>query len=111
MAVFCDKPLYNSLGRDVDSGGVALVGQPVLAPVPDLVALSVGLVHPVGVVVRVTQQRVTPRTQEPRGRDAIFFVPGKPDKFFTQFKEKTASCSSAYYTGHTVPYHCEPGTF
>ncbi len=86
MAVFCDKPLYDSLSRYVDGGGVALVGQPVLAPVPDLVALSVGLVHPVGVVVCVTQQRVTPRTQKPRGRDAIFFVPEKPDKFSTQFK-------------------------
>ncbi len=54
MAVFCDKPLYDALGRYVDGGGVALVGQPVLAPVPHLVALSVGLMHPVGVVVRVS---------------------------------------------------------
>jgi hypothetical protein len=82
--VFCDKPLYDALGRDVDGGGVALVGQPVLAPVPDLVALSVGLVHAVGVVVRVTKQRVSPRAQEPRGRDAIFFVPEKPDNFSTK---------------------------
>jgi hypothetical protein len=38
------QPLDDALGRDVDGGGAALVGHPVLAPVPDLVPRGVGLV-------------------------------------------------------------------
>ncbi len=60
MAVLAHQPLDDALGRYVDGRGAALVGHPVLAPVPDLVPGGVGLVHPVGVVVCVTQQRVSP---------------------------------------------------
>ncbi len=44
MAVLAHQPLDDALGRDVDRRSAALVGHPVLAPVPDLVPRGVGLV-------------------------------------------------------------------
>jgi hypothetical protein len=43
VAVLAHQPLDDALGRQVDGGGAAFVGHPVLAPVPHLVPRGVGL--------------------------------------------------------------------
>jgi len=64
MAVLSHQPLDDALPGYVDSRGKALVREPVLTSVPDLVAFSIGVMDPVGVAVGVAQQRVAAAAPE-----------------------------------------------